>query len=131
MKRLTKILASALLALTLTGCSSTKIPESLQEYDFKTEPMSVHNDKTGKWKYATIAKTSDPNDWAVEYAKTFMEDGEVHAVINFANSTTTRLVRNGDSLQVQTYEYVDGEEHDADMLFTGMPLDDVHLYDLK
>lgn len=131
MKLTSKIAVALLAGALLSACAGSKIPDSLQEYGFNVAPQEVRNDETGTWEYTTISKSSDPADWAVEYAQSFMDDGSVHAVINFANDTTTRLTRNGDTLQVQTLEHVDKEEHDAKTLFSGEALTDTENYSLS
>jgi cytoskeletal protein RodZ len=82
---------------------------------------SVRNDVTGRWR---ISKTSDSmkiQDYAVEYYNTlFSSDDEIHAIVNFSTSTTTRISKvSSDTLDVCILEYVDGEEHDAKELFSG------------
>ena len=90
---------------------------------------SVHNDTTGKWKVAVISKNIEIEKYALEYYNTFFEsDDEIHAIVNFANNTTTAIQSFGDFLEVRIGEYVDGEEHDADKLFGGMLLKKYWVY---
>jgi len=82
---------------------------------------SVRNDKTGDWRLAECSTSVPIEDFAVKYYKTYFEsDDEVHAIINFGTNKTYKLtVLDGETLQVDTYDYVDGEEHDANILFSG------------
>lgn len=86
---------------------------------------SVRNDVTGNWKLTRMADPSPIGDVATEYyEKMFSDDKEIHAVINFTLHTTTKIAKVGKLLNVTVYEYVDKEEHDANVLFTGMVLSD-------
>lgn len=84
--------------------------------------QKVKNDKTGNWRYSAYSeKDIDIFDYAVEYYKNyFSSNKEIHAVINFANKTTARLqTYDGKYLFLTILEYVDGEEHDATIMFSG------------
>ena len=90
---------------------------------------SVVNDVTGKWRYATISDDVNISDYVLSYYKEyFKSDDEVHAIINFANKTTTRINCGGDRLLICTLDYVDGEEHDAKKMFSGSPLESYCVY---
>ena len=83
---------------------------------------SVVNDATGKWRYATISDDVNISDYALSYYKEyFKSDDEVHAIINFANKTTTRIL-------ISVLDDVDGEEHDAKKMFGGTPLESYCVY---
>lgn len=95
------------------------LPSGL-EVNFST---SVRNDKTGNWRISTTSDSTPILDCAVEYYGTlFSSDDEVHAVWNTTLGTMTRITVGGNLLFVDTFEYVKGEEHDADLLFTGESL---------
>ena len=84
---------------------------------------------TGKWRYATISNDVDIQDYVLSYYKEyFKSDDEVHAIINFANKTTTRINCGGDRLLISVLDYVDGEEHDAKKMFGGTPLESYCVY---
>ncbi|MDD7390030.1 MAG: hypothetical protein PUG60_10375 [Lachnospiraceae bacterium] len=84
---------------------------------------SVRNDTTGNWRITTMADPSAIGDYAVEYyEKLFSNDDEIHAIVNFTLKTTTKITKQGDSLDVTVYEYVSKEEHDAKLLFSGTKL---------
>lgn len=53
------------------------------------------------------------------YKEYFKSDDEIHAIVNFNYKTTTQISVLGDILDVSVHEYVDGEEHDAKLLFGG------------
>jgi hypothetical protein len=84
----------------------------------------VQNDVTGKWRLSEYASSDTQETFAVEYYNAFFEsDDEIHAVINFTNNTTGKISKiMDDTLDVTIQEYVDGEEHDANELFSGMLL---------
>lgn len=84
---------------------------------------SVNYDTTGKWKKVLISEDISIKDKALDYYKTyFNNDSEIHAIVNFANKTTTKISVLGTYLDVTTYEYVKGEENDANLMFSGMLL---------
>lgn len=90
---------------------------------------TVPNDKKGNFRLARIAENIEIQDYALEYYNTFFEsDDEIHAIVNSANNTTTAIQSFGDFLEVRIGEYVDGEEHDADKLFSGMLLKKYWVY---
>lgn len=85
---------------------------------------NVRNDVTGKWRIASTADSFVPADYALEYYnEMFSSDDEVHAIWNATLSTTTKITAGDGMLFVDTKEYVNGEEHDANLLFSGMTLD--------
>ncbi len=91
---------------------------------------SVRNDVTGKWRLATTADSMAPADCALEYYEAlFSSDDEIHAVWNATLGTMTRITASGGLLFVDTLEYVKGEEHDANLLFSGELLDS-RIYDI-
>ena len=53
----------------------------------------------------------------------FRSDEEIHAVWNATLGTMTSIKAMSGLLFIDTFEYVDGEEHDAKLLFSGMLLD--------
>ncbi len=108
-----------------------------QESQEQTEPekneiefvvSDVHNDVTGKWRIASIAENIEMQDYALDYYKKYFEsDDEIHAIVNFNYKTTTKISVMGNLLDVSVYEYVDKEEHDAKLLFSGMLLKEYHV----
>ena len=80
----------------------------------------VRNDKTGKWRYAMYSESDTQETFAADYYKAFFEDdSEIHALINATRKTTARLTVMDDTIDVTILQYVDGEEHDAALLFSG------------
>ena len=57
----------------------------------------------------------------------FKSDDEIHAIVNFNYKTTTKISVMGNLLDVSVYEYVDKEEHDAKLLFSGKLLKEYHV----
>lgn len=85
---------------------------------------SVRNDVTGRWRISTTSDSIVPADYALEYYNAlFSSDDEIHAIWNATLNTTTRITASDGLLYVDTLEYVDGEEHDANLLFSGTVLD--------
>ena len=85
---------------------------------------SVRNDVTGNWRLSTTSDSFVPAEYAVEYYKTmFSSDNEIHAIWNATLGTTTRITVVFGVISADTFEYVDGEEHDAKVLFSGTLLD--------
>ncbi len=94
-------------------------------------PKAVHNDTTGNWKYVTISDYIDFNEYALSYYnKYFANNNEIHAVVNPLLKTTTKISvsHSGDMLYISIYEYVDGEENDAKILYSGSLLDEYFIY---
>lgn len=104
------------------------LPDSGLEINFQT---SVRNDVTGNWRLATTSDSIVPAECAVEYYKTmFSSDDEIHGIWNATLSTMTQISEGSGLLFVDTYEYVDGEEHDAKLMFSGNKLMS-EVYDLS
>ena len=86
--------------------------------DINFTVSKVNNDVTGNWRISSIAEPIVMSDHALAYYKQYFEnDNEIHAIVNFGNNTTTQISTLGatdpDVIDVTTYEYVKGEEHDA------------------
>lgn len=83
----------------------------------------VRNDATGNWRISCIAENIDMSEVALDYYKQyFTDDSEIHFIVNFNNSTTTKIMNMGDDLDVTVQEYVSKEEHDANLLGSGSVL---------
>ncbi len=138
-----KLILAEITSETVTYATSSALTEKTEEKTTKSESVEtsaetkeksfldkmlqiktqkVKNDKTGNWRYSAYSeKDVDILDYAVEYYKNyFSSNKEIHAVINFANKTTARLqTYDGKYLFITILEYVDGEEHDAAIMFSG------------
>ena len=102
--------------------------ESESEDSLSFNVMKVPNDVTGNWRVATMAENVEVQDIALGYYKKYFDnDDEIHAIVNFNYKTTTKISVMGDLLDVSVYEYVDKEEHDAKLLFSGMLLKEYHV----
>lgn len=90
----------------------------------------VRNDKTGNWRYSGFSESGvDISEYALSYYNEYFEsDKEIHAVINFANKTTTRISCSGEMLFVAVLKYVEKEEHDANIMFSGEVIKDYIVY---
>lgn len=105
-----------------------KQDESTSENSISFVVTNVRNDVTGNWRIATIAENIEMQDYALDYYKEyFKSDDEIHAIVNFNYNTTTKISVIGNLLDVSVYEYVDKEEHDAKLLFSGMLLKEYHV----
>ena len=84
-------------------------------------PDKVYQDVTGKWRVTLIYSDKDFIPYAPDYYHGYFEsDDEIHAIINLYLKTTTKLTVSGVYLNATVYEYIDGEEHSANTLFSGM-----------
>ena len=94
----------------------------------KQQPDDVRNDKTGNWKIVTIADNVDIEEYVLSYEDLYMNDNEVHFIVNFNNNTTTVINKLTGILFVDVKEYVSKEEHDAAILGSGMELKNYMIY---
>lgn len=107
---------------------SDKDIESL-DIDSQFTVSKVINDVTSNWRISVINKSMNFEEYALSYYKKyFTDDKEIHAIVNFAYMTTTKITVNGDMLNVMVYEYVKDEEHDAKKLFGGMLYSEYQIY---
>ncbi len=110
----------------------TAIGKSDKIIDWFISPKAttVSNDVTGNWRYSGFSESGvDISEYALNYYNEYFEaDNEIHAVINFANKTTTRISYSLGMLFVTVFEYTDGEEHDAKIMFSGNVLQDFIIY---
>lgn len=87
---------------------------------------NVNNDVTGKWRIAKVSTKISTEKYALDYYKKFFSsDDEIHAIVNFTDSTTTCITQLfSDTIDVTIHNYIDGEEHDAKVLFGGDTLEE-------
>lgn len=89
----------------------------------------VRNDVTEKWRYSTTSEDIDIEKYALSYYEEYFEnDNEIHGIVNFTRKTTARLNVYNNMIFLSLYEHVDGEEHDAKIMFSGTPLADYIIY---
>lgn len=89
----------------------------------------VQNDTTGNWKLAKIPDTLEIEKFALDYFNNYFRSGnEVHAIVNSADNTTTRITVSSDSLNVTIFEHIENEEYDANELFGGEIIADYKVY---
>ena len=86
----------------------------------------VQNDSTGRWKISLISSSKEVTDYSIEYYNTlFSSDDEIHAIINSASNTTNKIsLLYPGMLDITVYKYVNGEESDANILFSGVLLNE-------
>ena len=106
---------------------ATSVAESV-EPEWQGEDLQireVRNDSTGKWRVAVLSSPDPQDQYAYEYYQRYMkgEDFDNLFIINFTLGTTTQINASADPIVVTVHEYVDGEEHDADLLNSGMDLE--------
>lgn len=103
--------------------------KDIHNIDGNFSANKVRNDVTGNWRISTIAANVNMVDYALSYyKKCFYDDEEIHGIVNFNNNTTTCIKYMSGLLYVTVYEYVDGEEHDADIMYSGTVLEDYIVY---
>lgn len=108
----------------IIGISEKDISDiSLTYYD------KVKNDVTGKWRLAVISEDIDIQDYIFSYYKKYYKnDSEIHGIVNRYKKITTRINYFYGMLFVTELTYVDGEEHDAKLLFSGTPIKSYIVY---
>lgn len=115
----------------IRSTSQTSIEEQLEsksEMDIKFRVSNVRNDVTGNWRIAKISERIAIEDYVIDYYKEyFKSDDEIHAIVNFTYNTTAKISVIGNLLDVTVHEYVEKEEHDAKLLFSGMVLKQYHI----
>lgn len=94
----------------------------------KSKPNKVRNDSTGNWRIMTIAKSVDIEDYLLSYNDLHMKEEEVHFVVNFNYETTTLVNEVNGLLYVDIHEYKPKEEHDANVLGSGLLLKSYVIY---
>lgn len=117
--------AAALIQVIDSDSPLKKETSAPVENIFSTDvtPSAVRNDVTGNWKKVLISEDIAIQEKALDYYNTYFDSKkEIHAIINFANNTTTKFSVLGNLLDVTIYEYVNKEEHDAKILFSGQLL---------
>ena len=109
----------------IAGISDKDIAE-IHTTDYDT----VRNDVTEKWKCVVLAENNfDITEYALScYDNFFDSDETILAVINLTAKTSANISKVAGNLYVSVYEYVDGEEHDAKIMFSGMHLLDYIVY---
>lgn len=104
--------------------TATALPEELQGLTVS----DTRGDTTGNWRKVVTANNVNMPENALAYNQEYMEDDEVHHIISFATNTTTLINELSGTLMVDITEYVDGEEHSADTIGSGMLLKSYTVY---
>ena len=100
--------------------STEELQQMLKDNEDLVFYPNVPNDSTGQMRIAVYSSASTPESIALDYYRAFFEDdSEIHGLINQESRTTARLSASGDSIDIMLYEYVDNEEIDAELTFTG------------
>jgi lipoprotein len=108
--------------VTETAADTANKKENMkQEYDL-SDPMSINDDTTGKWKLNRMTGATNPIDFAFDYYKNFMQPDEIHYIINFSTNTTTIIQNMAGMLYVRVLEHVDKEEITAKTIGSGVLL---------
>lgn len=125
------LMAIFTLSGVLVGCSggSDQTAQSSGQ-EWQGEDLNireVRNDKTGKWRIATVTSSTPQDEYAYEYYLRYMKDNSEGFnslfIVNRTLNTTTQILDLG-TIYVSVHEYVEGEERDADLLNTGLELDE-------
>lgn len=111
----------------MNGISNKILSDDNIRIDFEN---SVRNDKTGNWKLVRTSDIFNIEEYALDYYKTYFKDNnEVHAIVNFTTETTSCVTCLSDYyIDVTIHEYVDKEEHDANVLFSGDVINEYFIY---
>lgn len=115
---------------TEEGSSTEEIESDVPEEIADLHLTDVRNDNTGELQKSVTAANVNMPENAMHYYEAHMQDGGVHYVVSFATNTTTMLNAMADVLYVTITEYVDGEEHDASDIGSGMLLKE-YIVDLE
>lgn len=108
--------------VTETATDTANKKENMkQEYNL-SDPMSINDDTTGKWRLNRMTGTTNPVDFAFDYYKNFMQPDEIHYIINFSTNTTTIIQNMAGMLYVRVLEHVDKEEITAKTIGSGAVL---------
>ena len=108
----------------IVGISNKSVSEISMNFAGK-----VKNDVTENWRYSTTSEDIDIEQYALSYYEEYFEnDNEIHGIVNFTRKTTARLNVSGGMIYLSLYDYVDGEEHDAKIMFSGTPLASYIIY---
>ena len=94
--------------------------ELKDKYNVGTPQKFVRGDATGAWRIVKVANATPPSDYAVEYARAYMKEGDIHFIVNFSLNTTTLFRITLGTVEAKTTEYVSKEEHDATIIGRGM-----------
>ena len=113
-----------------TGDNIVGISDKDMTEVYSTKYDTVRNDVTGKWKCLVIAENNfDITEYALSCYKNYFDSDEtILAVINLTTKTSASVRKVAGNLYVSQYEYVDGEEHDAKIMFSGTHLLDYMVY---
>jgi lipoprotein len=108
--------------VTETAADTANKKENMkQEYNL-SDPMSINDDTTGKWRLNRMTGATNPIDFAFDYYKNFMQPDEIHYIINFSTNTTTIIQNMAGMLYVRVLEHVDKEEITAKTIGSGAVL---------
>ena len=102
--------------------------ELKDKYGIEKPSVFVKGDKTGKWKLVRVANNVPPVNYAVEYAKAYMNDGDIHFIVNFQLNTTTMIRLSMGIVEAKTTEYIKKEEFDATIIGSGQLYTDQYFY---
>ena len=106
---------------TTTRPATTTTTKKASKFDDYVLNESIRNDTTGSWKSVLVAEKLDVVKNAVDLYDYYFDDNKtILAVINMSTKTTAKIsVLYDGTLDITIYDYVDGEEHDANLMFSG------------
>lgn len=115
----------------IANASEAVSAESSSAREWQGEDLviqKVRNDKTGKWRVAVVSSGTPQDQYAYEYYQRYMKDDPSYNnlfIVNLGLKTTTGIFNSEATgqIDVTVHEYVDGEEHDAVLLNSGMDLE--------
>ena len=109
-------------AETETTDARETLQKEIKETYKLTSPSPYRNDTTGKWMLCVTAEPVATTEYAEKYAQAYMEEGDVHWIINMLYKTTTAIRVQSGIVYAHTTEWVKGEEHDAKMAGSGIDM---------
>lgn len=92
------------------------------------DPQPVDNDKTGNWRVVEHDKGVDFTPYVLSYAEEYMNDDEIHWIVDRTNNTLTSIINSDYALQVYIYEHNEDDGIDALSLGRGFELGDYWVY---
>lgn len=100
--------------------------------DFKTltnlNPLEVTNDPTGNLRIIILEESVSIEEYGLSYGETYIDESQVHFIINLKDKTTTILTKEDELIYVDIREYIEKEEEDESVLGSGELLAEYIIY---
>lgn len=89
---------------------------------------SVRNDVTGGWKCLVIASDINITEYALSAYNQYYNGASLLVIENLTSKECAVITDLGDTLDVSIHEYIDGEEHDANLMASGALISQYWVY---